>query len=226
MVTRKVGSLLSLMILVSIVLAACAPASAPAPAAETVNQSEVIQTESPATEVVPSGVTETMAPSEPLATEASGSPAEESTLVYIENSTFYPLDPFIISWHALPQYATYATLIKLAPDQTRYVGYLADRWEVSEDQTQITMHIREGMTFQDGTPINAEAIKFTYDRHMDPEVASPQGGSVRANFESVEVLDEFTLLFTMKFPYAPFYSVIEYIEIVSPTAYEKAGPDA
>lgn len=41
---------------------------------------------------------------------------------------------------------------------------LAERWEVSEDGRSWTFHLRQGVTFHDGTPVNAQAVKFTFDR--------------------------------------------------------------
>ena len=44
---------------------------------------------------------------------------------------------------------------------------LATDWEISEDGTVYTFTLREGVTFHDGTPFNAEAVKFNFDRMLD-----------------------------------------------------------
>src|SRR5918992_3743529 len=57
-----------------------------------------------------------------------------------------------------------------APDE--YVPWLAESWEISPDGLVYTFKLREDVTFHDGTPLNAEAVKFTYDRMVDPETRS------------------------------------------------------
>ena len=46
---------------------------------------------------------------------------------------------------------------------------LATDWTVSDDQLTYTFNLREGVTFHDGTPFDAEAVKFTFDRMLDPD---------------------------------------------------------
>lgn len=44
---------------------------------------------------------------------------------------------------------------------------LATDWTISEDGTEYTFNLREGVTFHDGSPFNAEAVKFNFDRMLD-----------------------------------------------------------
>lgn len=58
----------------------------------------------------------------------------------------------------------YDTLLRYNAE-TDDVTYVAcDKYESSEDSLTWTFHIREGMTFHDGTPVNAEAAKFSFER--------------------------------------------------------------
>src|SRR3954469_21007653 len=50
------------------------------------------------------------------------------------------------------------------PTATDIKPGLAESWDVSADGTEYTFHLRQGATFHDGTPLNAAAVKFTYDR--------------------------------------------------------------
>ncbi len=50
---------------------------------------------------------------------------------------------------------------------------LAESWEANEDVTVWTLYLRQDVTFHDGTPFNAEAVKMNLDRFLDPESAAP-----------------------------------------------------
>lgn len=102
--------------------------------------------------------------------------------------------------------------------------WLAESWEVSEDGKVITFKIRQGVMFHDGTPLDANAVKFTYDRILDPEMAAPYKSFVE-ELTTVEAPDASTVVFTFANPYAPFFTNSTIIGIVSPTAVEKFGDD-
>ena len=65
----------------------------------------------------------------------------------------------------------YDTLARILPDLTVEPS-LAESWEISEDGTVYTFHIRQGVTFHDGTPLTADDVAFTYTRLLDPVTAS------------------------------------------------------
>ena len=59
----------------------------------------------------------------------------------------------------------YEGLIGLKGGATdEYEGLLAERWEANADQSVWTFHLREGVTFQDGSPCDAEAVRASYER--------------------------------------------------------------
>ena len=59
------------------------------------------------------------------------------------------------------------TLVKQQPLGEFHPG-LATEWSVNEDATEYTFTLRDDVTFHDGTPFNAEAVKFTFDRICGP----------------------------------------------------------
>lgn len=65
----------------------------------------------------------------------------------------------------------YDTLTRIKPDLTIEPS-LAESWEISEDGLVYTFHIRQGVTFHDGTPLTADDVAFTYARLLDPATAS------------------------------------------------------
>lgn len=79
---------------------------------------------------------------------------------------------------------------------------LASSYDVGEDGTVYTVHLREGATFHDGKPVTAADIEFTVLHAQNPEIKSPR----RADWEGVTVRadDEHTIVFTLPHAYAPF----------------------
>ncbi|MUG69279.1 hypothetical protein GNP93_01175 [Paenibacillus validus] len=56
------------------------------------------------------------------------------------------------------------------PDHT-FKPWLATSWEVTEDKKTYTFKLRDDVKFHDGTPFDAEAVKFTFDRIKSPPSA-------------------------------------------------------
>jgi len=104
---------------------------------------------------------------------------------------------------------------------------LAESWEASEDALTWTFHLRKGVTFHDGTPFNAEVVKFSYDRVMNPE-HSRVAAQFQEGIKEVEVVDDYTVKFHLNFPNASFIAqlVADFRSVImSPAAVEKYGED-
>ncbi|MDQ0325013.1 peptide/nickel transport system substrate-binding protein [Rhodopseudomonas julia] len=109
---------------------------------------------------------------------------------------------------------------------------LAKSWEVSEDGLTYTFHLREGVTFHDGTPFNAEAVKFNFERMLDEDHPYHDTGPFPLAFffssvDEIATPDDMTVVFKLKEPYAPFLSNLAYPTglIVSPDAVKEYGKD-
>ncbi|SDX18263.1 ABC transporter substrate-binding protein [Paenibacillus sp. PDC88] len=102
------------------------------------------------------------------------------------------------------------------------VPMLVSEYTVSEDGLTYTLTLHDGITFQDGSEFNAEAVKFNLERYK-------QEGSKRISelnpIDTVEATDELTVVITLKEPFAPFLSVLSDRSgmMVSPAAVEKHG---
>jgi peptide/nickel transport system substrate-binding protein len=105
-------------------------------------------------------------------------------------------------------------------------GWLAESWEVSADGLQITFHLRQGVKFHDGTDFNADAVKFQFDRILDPATASPALAYI-PTLTAVDKVDDYTVKFTFSAPDAGFWVVVTYAYFCfnSPTAVQAAGDD-
>jgi len=104
--------------------------------------------------------------------------------------------------------------------------YLATQWQVSEDGKTWTFKLRKDVKFHDGTPFNAEAVKFKFERILDPKTQS-QKTAMLGPVSSMEVLDEYTFRITHKEPFPQFLDSIStgYFAMWSPTAVNKYGLD-
>ncbi|MFZ6020582.1 MAG: ABC transporter substrate-binding protein [Chloroflexota bacterium] len=105
-----------------------------------------------------------------------------------------------------------------------YKPYLAEKWTISEDGRVVTFFLRDGVKFHDGTPLNAEAVRFTYQRVMQEGSKSPLVSSF-SNIEAIEAVGENQVVFRLKKPSATLFSTLStaYAGIISPTAAEKYG---
>jgi peptide/nickel transport system substrate-binding protein len=123
-------------------------------------------------------------------------------------------------------------LVRYAPSSTEVQPELALSWEVDAHGTVWTFHLRPGVLFHDGTPFNAAAVVFSFDRQRNP--FHPQHDPDFAYWadqysyiEKVEALDPLTVRIQIERPYAPFLSSLAMFPaaIVSPAAVVKQGRD-
>ncbi len=125
------------------------------------------------------------------------------------------------------------TLVAFEPGTVNPIPGLAERWEASEDSKVWTFYLRKGVKFHDGTPFNAEAVKFNFDRWNDKK--NPyRGGKEFVPFtwvfggfkgegsviDRVEVVDEYTVRFYLTQPVGFFPQMVaaSYFGIDSPKA--------
>ncbi|MFW2545295.1 ABC transporter substrate-binding protein [Primorskyibacter sp. 2E107] len=80
---------------------------------------------------------------------------------------------------------------------------LADSWEISEDGLTYTFHLRDGVTFHDGTSMDAEDVKFTLDRARAEDSQNAQK-ALFADIASVDVTDPRTVTITLSQPNGSF----------------------
>lgn len=106
---------------------------------------------------------------------------------------------------ALVQRSVLDSLVFQKSDGT-FAPWLATEWTVSDDSTEYTFTLRDDVTFHDGEPFNAEAVKANFDRIVAPETASAQAASMLGGefYASTEVVDDYTVTVRFAQPYAPF----------------------
>lgn len=97
---------------------------------------------------------------------------------------------------------------------------LAESWENPDDQTWV-FHLRQGVKFHNGQELTAEDVKYTYETILDEAFAAP----LRAFYEpiqSIEVIDEHTIQFSLDSAYGPFLSYMD-MGIVPKAVAEEQG---
>lgn len=96
----------------------------------------------------------------------------------------------------------YSGLTRIGPD-SQPMPDLAERWEGSADATEFTFYLREGVTFHDGTPATASDVIATYEAILDPDIPA-SAASVLNMIDSIEAVDDLTVKFNLKSPFADF----------------------
>src|SRR5690348_3764076 len=81
------------------------------------------------------------------------------------------------------------------------VPQLALSHEESADGKTVTIKLRPGVKFHDGEPFDAEAAKFTLDRHMNMETSKRK--AELSQIDKVEVVDPLTIRLQLKAPFSP-----------------------
>ena len=114
----------------------------------------------------------------------------------------------------------YETLYRIDPVSGEYEPLLAESMpEYSEDGLTVTVKLREGVTFHDGTPFNSEAVKYTFELIQDPDFGSARA-SIASSIESMECPDDYTIVFHLLYEDGVFTAKLAHTNsaIVSPTA--------
>ncbi|WFU06644.1 ABC transporter substrate-binding protein (plasmid) [Rhizobium sp. CB3171] len=116
------------------------------------------------------------------------------------------------------------SLVGQAPDNS-FSPWLAERWEINGDNTVYTFHLRQGVTFSDGTPLDAAAVKYNFDRILDPKTTSSYAKSLLGPIDKIEAPDTQTLVIRYRQSFAPLLQGLSlpYLGIQSPAYLQKAA---
>jgi peptide/nickel transport system substrate-binding protein len=130
----------------------------------------------------------------------------------------------------------YDSLVHYKPGTTEVIPGVAEKWDVSADGLTYTFHLKSGLKFSDGTPLDAKAVVWNVDRELNK--ANPQyiynTGPVEGyedftfgDLAGYKAIDDLTVEFTFKQPSAPFLNSIAMVwnGLVSPAAAAKWGKD-
>ncbi|TFG89902.1 MAG: hypothetical protein E4H15_08560, partial [Syntrophobacterales bacterium] len=184
--------MLSLLIVGSMLLAACQPAATEAPAVEE-----------------PAAAEEEAAP-----VEEEAAPAEEAMsgeLIFALSSDEIRLDSTITTWNTdiLIHNNIYRQLYRVNEDASGLEPFAAESYTVNDDATVWTFTLRDDIKFSDGTPITAEDVVYSIERGFREESVQTWVYE-EAGLESgkTTALDERTVQFELSGTFVPFLSYV------------------
>jgi peptide/nickel transport system substrate-binding protein len=211
-------------VMVAALFAGCVAAPPPQPAAETGSQveEEAAAPAEEAAEVEAEAPAEEAAEAEPAAAEG-----DQNIFIYAHPTTFPDLNPATSFSNDLVIMANcYEGLTFYNPPGSEELisPKLATSWETNEDDTVWTFKLREGVTFHDGEPFNAEAVKAAIENTIEVGAGASY---IWSSVDSIELVEDYTVRFNLSYP-APLDLVAAagYAAwIYSPKAYAEQGSD-
>ncbi|WP_235735589.1 ABC transporter substrate-binding protein [Nocardioides alcanivorans] len=154
----------------------------------------------------------------------SGDPDPDAVLRYTTSAGATSFDPHktVAASDFIVLNLVYDRLVHQDVDGQPVPG-LAESWEFSDDFKTLTFHLREGLSFEDGTAFDAEAAKANLDRAREPDSIS---ASLLSDVDSVDVVDESTVQLNLSAPGVHLVLTLSDLAgmMVSPQAF--ATPDA
>jgi peptide/nickel transport system substrate-binding protein len=164
----------------------------------------------------------------PTGRAAGAGPVAGGTLTYALAGTQVSLDPAVAATAVtgLIDRNVFDSLVAQTGPDT-FGPWLATKWTVSGDGKTYTFTLREGVTFHDGTPFTAEAVKASLDHVVDPATKSAYAASLIAPYEKSRVVSDHVVEVTLKRPFTPFLQALSvpYLGIQSPAALAKPVAD-
>ncbi len=142
-----------------------------------------------------------------------------------------PVEPASIDAHiptdspsAMVTSHIFETLYRWDSVSGQIVPHLATSATMSDDGLQWTLTLRDDVTFHNGMAFNAEVVKGSMERLLDPDTGAPFAW-ILGLIEDTEVVDEYTVRFTLSAPFAPFLSHLTHsgVAIVHPDVVAELG---
>ncbi len=172
--------------------------------------------------IVPSGQapgSTTQAPAQTTTAPVTAGPKVQGSIVRIMNQspTILGYPPEMGPNEIYAAVYTMETLWYLDSVNGKTRGVIAESWEIDQEASTLTLYIRKGIKFHDGTPCDAEAVKWNCQLNKDAQK------QYFTYIDSMDVLDPYTLRLNMNHLDISTMTMMQSTNIISPTAYEKSG---
>jgi peptide/nickel transport system substrate-binding protein len=179
-------------------------------------------------------VAATSAPAAKPTTAAQAAPAQATskpsgtggTLTFAMENDVIDFDPMLsrafVDRNA--HYQIYDSLVRIDP-AGKIIPWLAEKWDLSSDGKKMTFSLRKGVKYHDGTPFDAESVKWNIDRYRSTDGSARKGEL--APVASVDVVDPSTVAFNLSTPFSPLLALLvdRAGMMVSRQVAESAGQD-
>ena len=207
-------------------LAACTSKSSSGEPTTTATTASSGGTGSPAATTSTSNASATTASAAtPVATAA---PKRGGTIAIAVDQEPPTLDP-----HASPSAITFTMTASASEsllfmtDKRELQPWLSTSYEATPDGMSVTFKLRQDVTFQDNTPFNAAAVKWNFDRIVDPNFKAGASLGTLSGYTGTDVVDDYTAKVNFKAPSAPFlnYAASPFLVFLSPDGTPKQGTE-
>lgn len=145
----------------------------------------------------------------------------------VEPETLDPGDAVFVQEQFILQ-SLFDSLLSMGPDGSLHPA-LATSWEPNAEYSEFTFKLRDDVTFHDGTPFKADAVKASFDHIVSESVLESGGKSLLQDHQYVEttVVDDQTVTVKFGVSYPGFLrdAARQWLSISSPAAVEKFGAD-
>jgi peptide/nickel transport system substrate-binding protein len=152
----------------------------------------------------------------PSSVPAAAQPKRGGTLRVVTNSDLSTLNPYTISpvafdtmWTVFDPLTRYDTQLKPQP-------MLAESWEVTPDQSQISLKLRKGVQFHTGRELTSDDVKWNIENVKNPAAQALQLINMANWWSVIETPDKYTLVLKSEVPRPALFDMLEYLNIVDP----------
>ncbi len=156
---------------------------------------------------------------------AKAKPKRGGTLRFSTRVDGRGLDPHrnLVYYVSDPLAATTQGLLDLN-QKMEVVPGVAESWEISKDLKTYTYRLRKGAEYHNGRTIDAESVKWNYERILDPKTGYPFTRASLNEVDKMEALDKYTLRITLKSPSGVFLANTIYYpcNLIAPDSADKA----
>lgn len=156
---------------------------------------------------------------------AQGRPKRGGTLRFATRSDANGLDPHrnIIYLVSQPLAATTQGLLDISLKSEPAPG-IATEWEASQDLLTYTFKMRKGVLFHNGREVDAEAVKWNFERILDPKIGNSFHRSALVNLKEAVAVDKYTLRCHLNEPSAAFPADVVYypVNLIAPDSADQA----
>ncbi|MDP2712576.1 MAG: ABC transporter substrate-binding protein [Solirubrobacteraceae bacterium] len=144
-----------------------------------------------------------------IAAKEASQPRRGGTIEY----GHYQEPPCLVTTWVQTGYLTRQYLEQLitVDDKGKFLPWLADAWEISDDKKTYTFQLKRDVTFSNGEPFDSAAVKANFDNWFSTDPTRRNGYvafHVEDHIDRIETPDDHTVVFRLKHPHHPFLSAL------------------